>query len=292
MPDIVVEPIRRRQGITPGKSGAFTLIELLVVIAIIAILAAILFPVFAQAREKARQTTCTSNFKQAALAALMYAQDYDEGLPLAAYNVTGQPLTTWYDVVEPYVKTGAKGLIINNVASQRSLAPLWICPSIGNTAVPQQPNDPVPGPFPSANYSPAYSYMANGNIMPMWHRNFATFGTFPGKPTGLGALQAPAQVVMFMEGLGYNPASGGDDWSTGCTAREQGFPPVSGPINGMAAIYCAARYRHSGGSVYAFCDGHVKWFRGPGSSWRTRAETGVAYQKSLAPNAVAWFRED
>src|SRR5437762_6179565 len=64
-----------------GTRPAFTLIELLVVIAIIAILAAILFPVFAQAREKARQATCISNLKQLALAYLMYAQDHDEVLP-------------------------------------------------------------------------------------------------------------------------------------------------------------------------------------------------------------------
>lgn len=60
---------------------ALTLIELLVVIAIIAILAAILFPVFAQAREKARQTACLSNLKQVGLAVQMYAQDYDENIP-------------------------------------------------------------------------------------------------------------------------------------------------------------------------------------------------------------------
>jgi len=61
--------------------NGFTLIELLVVIAIIAILAAILFPVFARAREKARQTSCLSNLKQLSLAILMYAEDYDETLP-------------------------------------------------------------------------------------------------------------------------------------------------------------------------------------------------------------------
>jgi prepilin-type N-terminal cleavage/methylation domain-containing protein len=66
--------VRRRQ-------GGFTLIELLVVIAIIAILAAILFPVFAQAREKARSSSCLSNQKQTALAFSMYAQDYDETYP-------------------------------------------------------------------------------------------------------------------------------------------------------------------------------------------------------------------
>src|SRR5690349_16808444 len=65
----------------PARLTAFTLIELLVVIAIIAILAAILFPVFAQAREKARQAACLSNSKQIGLALLMYLQDYDEALP-------------------------------------------------------------------------------------------------------------------------------------------------------------------------------------------------------------------
>jgi prepilin-type N-terminal cleavage/methylation domain-containing protein len=64
------------------RRKGFTLIELLVVIAIIAILAAILFPVFAQARDKARQTTCTSNTKQTALAFMMYINDYDETFPL------------------------------------------------------------------------------------------------------------------------------------------------------------------------------------------------------------------
>jgi len=86
----------------------FTLIELLVVIAIIAILAAILFPVFARAREKARQATCQSNLKQIALAGLMYAQDYDEILPAAyVYHGTwGDPnvLRFWPFQLDPYMK--------------------------------------------------------------------------------------------------------------------------------------------------------------------------------------------
>ncbi|NLO06682.1 MAG: DUF1559 domain-containing protein [candidate division WS1 bacterium] len=85
------------------KKRGFTLTELLVVIAIIAILAAILFPVFARAREKARQASCLSNVKQLGLAAMMYAQDYDETLPPAITgNVAG--LVTTYELLVPYAK--------------------------------------------------------------------------------------------------------------------------------------------------------------------------------------------
>src|SRR3984957_10656640 len=95
---------------------AFTLIELLVVIAIIAILAAILFPVFAQAREQARKTTCLSNVKELGLGTLMYVQDYDETFPISwgnGNNFTGNPDPTdllannWYNAIYPYIKNGA-----------------------------------------------------------------------------------------------------------------------------------------------------------------------------------------
>src|SRR5690349_12512311 len=104
------------------QKGGFTLIELLVVIAIIAILAAILFPVFAQAREKARSSSCLSNQKQIALAHSMYAQDYDETYPMAQGTlidpVTGI-LTRWEDSVKPYIKGGNVGGILT-------------CPSAGS----------------------------------------------------------------------------------------------------------------------------------------------------------------
>ena len=98
------------------KQEGFTLIELLVVIAIIAILAAILFPVFAQARAKARQTSCLSNIKQLTLGWTMYAQDYDESFPQWKWDVnwsggSGNPknngTTLWVNAIFPYVITPA-----------------------------------------------------------------------------------------------------------------------------------------------------------------------------------------
>ena len=95
------------------NTRGFTLIELLVVIAIIAILAAILFPVFARAREKARQASCASNVKQIMLAVQMYTQDYDEKL-IANFDTVQN---TGYTLLTPYIKN----------------TQLWACPSIGRT---------------------------------------------------------------------------------------------------------------------------------------------------------------
>src|SRR5262252_1239896 len=94
-----------------SKRSGFTLIELLVVIAIIAILAAILFPVFAQAREKARAISCLSNVKEIGLGMLMYVQDYDEKYPynqyyLPATDTAPQTRITWADMIFPYIKNG------------------------------------------------------------------------------------------------------------------------------------------------------------------------------------------
>ena len=93
-----------------SRRKGFTLIELLVVIAIIAILAAILFPVFARAREKARTASCQSNLKQIGIAAMMYAQDYDENVVPAIYDgpidtpSTYVDLVYWVNLLDPYIK--------------------------------------------------------------------------------------------------------------------------------------------------------------------------------------------
>ncbi len=89
------------------RAKGFTLIELLVVIAIIAILAAILFPVFARAREKAYQTSCLSNVKQLCLATLMYASDYDSRLPATLVREPDGTNIWWIDVLDPYIKNKA-----------------------------------------------------------------------------------------------------------------------------------------------------------------------------------------
>ncbi len=278
--------------------NGFTLIELLVVIAIIAILAAILFPVFAQAREKARQTTCLSNLKQVGMGVVMYAQDYDETYPMGSFILPGMAAAvTWQDLIEPYVKSGAGATGANLVG--RVDAPFWICPSISSNAqnLPMAAGDQQPfataGVSPISNfYSKAFSYVNNSNLMPTMHRAALQLGWFPLGIQTLASVDAAANRVLACEGMGYVGNTGGDDWTTNCTGVETGFPNLPGRLLGHADNYCGARYRHSGGSVYALADGHAKWYKAPGQSWRAKSSAGIAWRKSLAPNAQAWFRED
>jgi prepilin-type N-terminal cleavage/methylation domain-containing protein len=178
---------RKRCGFTqiakrsrPQPQG-FTLIELLVVIAIIAILAAILFPVFARAREKARQTTCMSNLKQIGVAFLMYTQDYDEvypsGLTLA---VPGSEANGSYAVM--YEKTpkssvvysgnidGANGqfrLFQDRANNFRPSIGEQLRPYIKSEAIFLDPNDPNGARFANGRWKPEFtrlSYMWNGGV--------------------------------------------------------------------------------------------------------------------------------
>ena len=152
------------------KRKGFTLIELLVVIAIIAILAAILFPVFGRAREKARQSSCLSNMKQIGTAMIMYCQDYDENYPLGETcqqggyfwsNWSGQAngttctafLVTWMDLIQPYSKSWQ----------------IFLCPT--DTDWSQRTDAPATVPADKKRYSYganfAFSRMYNPNY-PRW----------------------------------------------------------------------------------------------------------------------------
>jgi len=135
----------------------FTLIELLVVIAIIAILAAILFPVFARAREKARQTSCLSNVKELMLAVLMYAQDYDETLCIASHWYFDSSYANWYDALQPYMQ---------NVQIQR-------CPS-------------------EPNLSNGYGW----NYSEFGYANSTTHALGSGHCTPLGDIEYPASTIL------------------------------------------------------------------------------------------------
>jgi len=152
------------------KKG-FTLIELLVVIAIIAILAAILFPVFARAREKARQTSCLSNLKQLSLGVLMYAQDYDETMPYAVIGVMGGNMDFVLDTIAPYT---------NNKQIE-------LCPSDGS----QGSVDLTAAPFLMSRYS----YIPNSSIM-----GLAIQGVQVDTALKLADIHKPAECVLMCDG--------------------------------------------------------------------------------------------
>jgi prepilin-type N-terminal cleavage/methylation domain-containing protein/prepilin-type processing-associated H-X9-DG protein len=218
------------------KSHGFTLIELLVVIAIIAILAAILFPVFAKAREKARQSSCLSNFKQVSLACLQYAQDYDEQMTnLGDYPPgAGAVVAWWWKHVEPYMKN----------------TQCLYCPSMKD------------------DFGIGY----NSQISSYW----GVGGGRTGISKGLGEFVRPSEDIMLAEmgRAGTTQKQGNVDYAGGCYGCCAGFGIASTRgtfVNGPPLANSAAE-RHNGGANIAFIDGHVKWSKWDiytsGSTWR------------------------
>ncbi len=157
-----MQPKRKEQG--------FTLIELLVVIAIIAILAAILFPVFAQAREKARQAACQSNLKQIGLAVQIYAQDYDETLPSSGSGSSGGDVT---GLLQPYTK-------------QRFGQGIWRCPSHS-------------GAYEANGWTSSYGYNWQYLLAPGPDYPHSGYNGFGNSGVSLAFLAHPAGTLSFID---------------------------------------------------------------------------------------------
>lgn len=229
---------------SPTRRRAFTLIELLVVIAIIAILAAILFPVFARAREQARRTSCLSNMKQLGLALYMYAQDYDETLPMRYVGITDQwgYEYTWKDCLYPYIKNLQVFACPSNNAAQQGTGGLYSVPPApaGSTT---NPNFPAGYAMYLPNYVPAPLYPNGGSY-----------------PQTLAGLTYPAQELIIVEDHMIWPDTG--PWQPFCEPSPGANDPncVSA---GLAQFIPGGSTWSSGhankASNIVYMDSHAKW---------------------------------
>ena len=269
------------------SASAFTLIELLVVIAIIAILAAILFPVFAQARDKARAISCLSNEKQMGTSLMMYIQDFDEGMP--AWDALWLPPTPgatangctapapddvrqyWDAKLYPYVKSGNPSPPSGTTADYGGV---WQCPSAGadKTA--------------PANANKIRSYGVNTGYAE-W---LGATGTSPnGTSNGCFAYRTlpefdKASSTIFVsesgsDGLLNQPYYESGYWEYTTGKMTSGYPTTrERPL------------RHNKGANYVFCDGHAKWYPfgaiylppAPGSNYSVLAQSRCNVAKYFA----------
>ncbi|MCD6361581.1 MAG: DUF1559 domain-containing protein [Armatimonadetes bacterium] len=203
----------------------FTLIELLVVIAIIAILAAILFPVFAKAREKARQTSCLSNLKQLGLGLMMYCEDYDETYPDARYGSNPSPYPLIYECLVPYTKNYQ----------------IWICPSSGGrmrggVMRPMTYNGRHFPVYPNYGWNSALAARKMADLEHSAEVAAIADCSHPIWASHVGriAWANSGDGVLYDDGAGYN-------------------------ANGYPQYMTDAYSRHNGGENIAFADGHAKW---------------------------------
>lgn len=218
------------------KQVGFTLIELLVVIAIIAILAAILFPVFGRARENARRSSCQSNLKQIGLGFMQYTQDYDEKFPMGIvgfqaavpYTIptndpacsSGTPCNAF--VTSPGTPPGHYVSWMDNLYPYIKSTQLFVCPS----------------GVPYAKDSGSYGY------------NNALSGgtTAPVIPISLSAVTRPSEIIMSMDMNSEYSA---------ITADAPYYRQYSVPSDSNSVMFI----RHLEGTNFNFTDGHVKWYK-------------------------------
>jgi prepilin-type N-terminal cleavage/methylation domain-containing protein/prepilin-type processing-associated H-X9-DG protein len=241
------------------RSGAFTLIELLVVIAIIAILAAILFPVFAKARDKARQASCLSNMKQIGLALTQYTQDYD-GL---------YPVVVSFAVVNntPYLNNWGVDLIPGTNATLNSggTVPSIIGPYVKNNGIFACPSSPVAQSPASAGLGYLLNDLLAGRAEAQLSGVAQTVLVCDSTPASANP-NAPAPAGQLTLGVGHSitpPATGATPGSY------PGAVPASPAIGDPSAINYATQQfdsadlddvtRHSEGGTFLFGDGHAKW---------------------------------
>jgi len=232
------------------RSRAFTLIELLVVIAVIAILAALLFPVFAKARERARQSMCFGNLKQIGSAFMLYVQDWDDTFPNLIDQRGNSCFNTchWSDRLSRYLgKTVSYSATLSTAVN-----PVFVCPS---------------NAFGGLSYS-YNAYLGLWNYVPgLGFRD----GTIPGA-LSVSDLSHPAQTIMCHESGGYQNSMRATEligWAweywhlarPGDLAEEPDSPAAIKLAESRAPQQRYMRPRHFGGNNICFADGHVKWVR-------------------------------
>jgi prepilin-type N-terminal cleavage/methylation domain-containing protein/prepilin-type processing-associated H-X9-DG protein len=210
------------------KAKGFTLIELLVVIAIIAILASILFPVFARARENARRSSCLSNLKQIGLGVMQYTQDYDEQLPYVEQASSATPgnfatnYTIWAETLTPYLKS----------------TQIWYCPSNSTSNTPKAVADVTVAGI-NMSYGAACD-RAGG---------FAFASQKDNGASNLAQFNNSAETILL--GDRKDTAQGYGYW----------VMPSNYTATGPGTCCGVESSIHLEGGNYAFADGHAKWMR-------------------------------
>jgi prepilin-type N-terminal cleavage/methylation domain-containing protein/prepilin-type processing-associated H-X9-DG protein len=209
------------------KPSGFTLIELLVVIAIIAILAAILFPVFARARENARRSSCQSNLKQIGLGMLQYSQDYDERTTPNNSLISASGYTIWGELIQPYTKSTQ---ILSCPSDSLSL-PFIAGPKVGTSR-------------DIGSYAINYWYQTSaGGVTEGFHPTSVS----------LAALNNPTMTVWVMDASVPDPANfAWQVYNNGPSTITTGSPRTLPTAQGIVSE------RHLETTNLLYCDGHVK----------------------------------